>query len=852
MPSPSSSLLLPSSHSRSPSGQHPTLRRLDVLLTRTSHNLTSLESRFGKREKKEESLSDLLDRYERSVGVGKFKGSRKEDARYENGRREEYVKRRIREKGYGDVGGDDRDGVWQSVRSVYVGSSSDSSSDDEGAQQQRQQRQQQQKQQQQHRHHQPFPMTPGNYEQVGERYSPANTNTPPQPPPETPGRGRWVWEPYAQNHPQSSPPSSSPLSNIPGAQGIGEDVERRFQQVQEEISDVKGELVEIREERMEAVVKDEDRDRIKDELRDELKTSLRDELKASLRDELKTSLNDDELKTSLNDELKTSLRDELKTSLSDELTNSLMGQLKKLISDSTSPLTNNLDSVSSTISNLRAELDSVSTSFADIKSSFEENMQNRKLFDEEAQEANVFVKTELEEVKKAVVNLREKAIEKKKQEEDGAAPPATSENEFKSLVTSLESLKGTSSELSLQLNLVKEESTKNTEQITLLKSDVIEIESKSAQALKEIVQVTSRIDAVTDFGGDITELKKNVSSLRDDGDAFRSEIDGLQEDAEKTRSNTKKLQSECEKLLSEGSSLRSDCLNVQESLRTDVVSIRGQVDALSSSFDTRHSSVDLEVGEIREDVTALRDKSDDHFEENRRAIAEVMVKINGMSQKSTGIQGEVEDILNQLKQVWEKCEKLEGGEAEISSALSSPAPDEGAIASLREGLERLSSKSSSDVEDLSQKVHELSGSSASLSSKFTKQMEALRSDIAKCDENVSKIAKTSGKQGALIESISKESEGKLEEIVTTTNLQVEMTVKMVEGVEGDLGALRKEVENLKSGAGTSTAASNAHQLTSPLAGFQLNLGGEEEESSDGSYETETDTDTDEETETNTK
>ena len=827
MPSPSSSLLLPSSHSRSPSGQHPTLRRLDVLLTRTSHNLTSLESRFGKREKKEESLSDLLDRYERSVGVGKFKGSRKEDARYENGRREEYVKRRIREKGYGDVGGDDRDGVWQSVRSVYVGSSSDSSSDDEGAQQQRQQRQQQQKQQQQHRHHQPFPMTPGNYEQVGERYSPANTNTPPQPPPETPGRGRWVWEPYAQNHPQSSPPSSSPLSNIPGAQGIGEDVERRFQQVQEEISDVKGELVEIREERMEAVVKDEDRDRIKDELRDELKTSLRDELKASLRDELKTSL-------------------------SDELTNSLMGQLKKLISDSTSPLTNNLDSVSSTISNLRAELDSVSTSFADIKSSFEENMQNRKLFDEEAQEANVFVKTELEEVKKAVVNLREKAIEKKKQEEDGAAPPATSENEFKSLVTSLESLKGTSSELSLQLNLVKEESTKNTEQITLLKSDVIEIESKSAQALKEIVQVTSRIDAVTDFGGDITELKKNVSSLRDDGDAFRSEIDGLQEDAEKTRSNTKKLQSECEKLLSEGSSLRSDCLNVQESLRTDVVSIRGQVDALSSSFDTRHSSVDLEVGEIREDVTALRDKSDDHFEENRRAIAEVMVKINGMSQKSTGIQGEVEDILNQLKQVWEKCEKLEGGEAEISSALSSPAPDEGAIASLREGLERLSSKSSSDVEDLSQKVHELSGSSASLSSKFTKQMEALRSDIAKCDENVSKIAKTSGKQGALIESISKESEGKLEEIVTTTNLQVEMTVKMVEGVEGDLGALRKEVENLKSGAGTSTAASNAHQLTSPLAGFQLNLGGEEEESSDGSYETETDTDTDEETETNTK
>ena len=827
MPSPSSSLLLPSSHSRSPSGQHPTLRRLDVLLTRTSHNLTSLESRFGKREKKEESLSDLLDRYERSVGVGKFKGSRKEDARYENGRREEYVKRRIREKGYGDVGGDDRDGVWQSVRSVYVGSSSDSSSDDEGAQQQRQQRQQQQKQQQQHRHHQPFPMTPGNYEQVGERYSPANTNTPPQPPPETPGRGRWVWEPYAQNHPQSSPPSSSPLSNIPGAQGIGEDVERRFQQVQEEISDVKGELVEIREERMEAVVKDEDRDRIKDELRDELKTSLRDELKASLRDELKTSL-------------------------SDELTNSLMGQLKKLISESTSPLTNNLDSVSSTISNLRAELDSVSTSFADIKSSFEENMQNRKLFDEEAQEANVFVKTELEEVKKAVVNLREKAIEKKKQEEDGAAPPATSENEFKSLVTSLESLKGTSSELSLQLNLVKEESTKNTEQITLLKSDVIEIESKSAQALKEIVQVTSRIDAVTDFGGDITELKKNVSSLRDDGDAFRSEIDGLQEDAEKTRSNTKKLQSECEKLLSEGSSLRSDCLNVQESLRTDVVSIRGQVDALSSSFDTRHSSVDLEVGEIREDVTALRDKSDDHFEENRRAIAEVMVKINGMSQKSTGIQGEVEDILNQLKQVWEKCEKLEGGEAEISSALSSPAPDEGAIASLREGLERLSSKSSSDVEDLSQKVHELSGSSASLSSKFTKQMEALRSDIAKCDENVSKIAKTSGKQGALIESISKESEGKLEEIVTTTNLQVEMTVKMVEGVEGDLGALRKEVENLKSGAGTSTAASNAQQLTSPLAGFQLNLGGEEEESSDGSYETETDTDTDEETETNTK
>ena len=819
MPSPSSSLLLPSSHSRSPSGQHPTLRRLDVLLTRTSHNLTSLESRFGKREKKEESLSDLLDRYERSVGVGKFKGSRKEDARYENGRREEYVKRRIREKGYGDVGGDDRDGVWQSVRSVYVGSSSDSSSDDEGAQQQRQQRQQQQKQQQQHRHHQPFPMTPGNYEQVGERYSPANTNTPPQPPPETPGRGRWVWEPYAQNHPQSSPPSSSPLSNIPGAQGIGEDVERRFQQVQEEISDVKGELVEIREERMEAVVKDEDRDRIKDELRDELKTSLRDELKASL---------------------------------SDELTNSLMGQLKKLISESTSPLTNNLDSVSSTISNLRAELDSVSTSLADIKSSFEENMQNRKLFDEEAQEANVFVKTELEEVKKAVVNLREKAIEKKKQEEDGAAPPATSENEFKSLVTSLESLKGTSSELSLQLNLVKEESTKNTEQITLLKSDVIEIESKSAQALKKIVQVTSRIDAVTDFGGDITELKKNVSSLRDDGDAFRSEIDGLQEDAEKTRSNTKKLQSECEKLLSEGSSLRSDCLNVQESLRTDVVSIRGQVDALSSSFDTRHSSVDLEVGEIREDVTALRDKSDDHFEENRRAIAEVMVKINGMSQKSTGIQGEVEDILNQLKQVWEKCEKLEGGEAEISSALPPPAPDEGAIASLREGLERLSSKSSSDVEDLSQKVHELSGSSASLSSKFTKQMEALRSDIAKCDENVSKIAKTSGKQGALIESISKESEGKLEEIVTTTNLQVEMTVKMVEGVEGDLGALRKEVENLKSGAGTSTAASNAQQLTSPLAGFQLNLGGEEEESSDGSYETETDTDTDEETETNTK
>ena len=529
-----------------------------------------------------------------------------------------------------------------------------------------------------------------------------------------------------------------------------------------------------------------------------------------------------------------------------------MGQLKKLISESTSPLTNNLDSVSSTISNLRAELDSVSTSFADIKSSFEENMQNRKLFDEEAQEANVFVKTELEEVKKAVVNLREKAIEKKKQEEDGAAPPATSENEFKSLVTSLESLKGTSSELSLQLNLVKEESTKNTEQITLLKSDVIEIESKSAQALKKIVQVTSRIDAVTDFGGDITELKKNVSSLRDDGDAFRSEIDGLQEDAEKTRSNTKKLQSECEKLLSEGSSLRSDCLNVQESLRTDVVSIRGQVDALSSSFDTRHSSVDLEVGEIREDVTALRDKSDDHFEENRRAIAEVMVKINGMSQKSTGIQGEVEDILNQLKQVWEKCEKLEGGEAEISSALPPPAPDEGAIASLREGLERLSSKSSSDVEDLSQKVHELSGSSASLSSKFTKQMEALRSDIAKCDENVSKIAKTSGKQGALIESISKESEGKLEEIVTTTNLQVEMTVKMVEGVEGDLGALRKEVENLKSGAGTSFAASNAQQLTSPLAGFQLNLGGEEEESSDGSYETETDTDTDEETETNTK